>query len=276
MVKSNLMMVVLQHLRVRPTTVRGAVHLYSAYVKGAWIYLFHREDFLTIGKYLRSDVNVIIDGLNVHVRRECEDLGYYLCSTKPWTTKWFKPKPGETVIDCGSSVGAFTLRAAQRGCTVYAFEPHPETVTVLARNVSANFLDKVSIFNLALGSREGVTFLYSAPSSRGTSSLNPNWLEGRAVQEKQAFRVRVVPLDLALKDINLKMVDWLLIDVESLELELLEGATDVLRRSKRIIIEAADGNREKVLGLLQKRGFREIDHGSKWDVIQYYFFERAS
>lgn len=273
MVKSNLRVV--QHWRVRPTTIRGAVHLYSAYAKGVWTYLFHRGQFSTIGRYLHSDIDVVIDGLKVHVRRECEDLGYYLCSTKPWVVKWFKPKPGEVVVDCGSSVGAFTLRSAQKGCTVYAFEPHPETATVLAKNVRANSLDQVSIFNLALGPREGVAYLYSASSSRGTSSLNPKWWEGRAVQERQVFRVRVVPLDLALRDTNLKVIDWLLIDVESFELELLEGAKDMLGRTKRIIIEVTDGNQEKVLELLEKRGFREVDHGNKWDVIQYYFFERA-
>lgn len=46
---------------------------------------------------------------------------------------------GKTVVDVGANVGAFTVLAAKAGAhRVHAYEPHPDTHTVLVDNVRAN------------------------------------------------------------------------------------------------------------------------------------------
>jgi FkbM family methyltransferase len=48
-------------------------------------------------------------------------------------------KKGETWLDGGANIGAFSLLALVRGASVVAFEPHPENCDVWKKNILANF-----------------------------------------------------------------------------------------------------------------------------------------
>jgi FkbM family methyltransferase len=77
-------------------------------------------------------------------------------------------KGGGDFLDIGANIGSFTLIASeQEQARVYAFEPHPETFRMLQRNVELNRRDNASLFNAALGQREGQVFLTDEPGSAG-------------------------------------------------------------------------------------------------------------
>lgn len=83
-----------------------------------------------------------------------------------WRANWQfeqlvrKLQPGDIVIDCGANVGKFTRRLADRGATVYAFEPDPYCFDVLTKSFAADA--NVTLFNKAVGVENGEIALYRA------------------------------------------------------------------------------------------------------------------
>jgi tRNA G37 N-methylase Trm5 len=69
-------------------------------------------------------------------------------------------RPGTTVLDIGASLGLWTVPLAKAaraaGACVWAFEPHPQNLHWLERNVALNGLeDTVTIHRCALGDAVG-------------------------------------------------------------------------------------------------------------------------
>ncbi len=227
------------------------------------------KSFVTVGKYLGRDVMVSWEGILLYARKQSEDIGYYGRTTKADTSRWFKPERNQVVVDCGVSVGIFSLIALRNGAEVYAFEPNPETFDVLRKNVEANGYT-AHLFPLGLASKPETLTLYSPRRFTGTASFNGEWNKGNDdIVEKE---VAVTTLDDQLSGIG--TIQWLLIDVESFELELLMGADQTLKKTDRMIIEVSNVDRDSVLNLVSKYGFRELDHGSL-EGVQYFFFDRA-
>jgi FkbM family methyltransferase len=74
---------------------------------------------------------------------------------------------GETFYDVGANVGFFTLIAARLvdpGGTVVAFEPLPENVAQLRRNVELNSFRHVVVVPAAVGGESGMRS-FGSPSS---------------------------------------------------------------------------------------------------------------
>ena len=137
-----------QYLMIKPASLSDAFHLYSCYFRASTASIFQKDSFLTVGQYLKHDVYVIKDSIKVFARKHTEDIGYYATITKPWTRRWFRPSHGEIVVDCGSSVGIFSLFAGKQGSTVYAFEANPQTYGVLMNCSDCFLLPKPCSSNL--------------------------------------------------------------------------------------------------------------------------------
>ena len=64
---------------------------------------------------------------------------------------------GDTVLDIGSNIGAFTIPFAKKVCfkgKVYAFEPQSFIFRIFKENVKINKLSNIEIFNIGLGSSD--------------------------------------------------------------------------------------------------------------------------
>ena len=215
------------------------------------------------------------DGLLLKARSRSEDLGYYAHITKPSTFRWFHPSAGETVVDCGSSVGLFTMIALKNGAHVYAFEANPKTFEVLKENVAMNSFHKnAHIFNEGLSSESEEMTLYAPKHFTGTASFDIKWAENMEDKDDIArFRVPVTTLDETMDGVE--KIDWLLIDVESFEYNLLLGSVKTLDRTRNIIIEISHSQTEKVQKLLQERGFSVSDRGEGEESVQYFLYTKV-
>ncbi len=246
---------------------------YICYAKAFLVRFLNPKSFLTVGKYLSTDIVVSWNGLKLYARGHSEDLGYYARTVKRDTSRWFKPEKNQVVVDCGASVGIFSLIALQKGSTVYSFEPNPETFDVLRKNVEVNGFS-AHLFKMGLSNRPGFLILYAPKNFTGTASFNKQWSLGEREMEDEIVekKVQVTTLDDQLAE--LQKIDWLLIDVESFELELLKGSEKTLNKVNRIIIEVSHSHREEVLSLITEFGFTAIDQGTPDGGVQYFFFER--
>lgn len=139
--------------------------------------------------------------------------------------------PDTVAIDVGANIGNHTVfLAAVCGLRVEAFEPSPRLFAILQRNVTLNDLtDRVTLHRCAAGSIAGRGRLVAGPEAN---------LGQTRVQPGPAGEVDIVPLD-SLEIVG--TVSVLKIDVEGMELEVLRGAANLIRRHRpTIYVEAQD------------------------------------
>jgi FkbM family methyltransferase len=137
------------------------------------------------------------------------------------------------VLDIGAYTGVYSIEAARvnNRLIVKSFEPNPEIIQNLQKNIEANNLkERIEIFPIALGQNIGASRLYLPHNDLASSSatLNPS--------ASKFFEVKTSTLD----DLfAIESVDLIKIDVEGFESEIFAGGKKVLERCKPIILAEA-------------------------------------
>lgn len=142
----------------------------------------------------------------------------------------FSPNRGDTVVDVGAAFGFYTIMASkkvgQQG-KVVAIEPQPDNFEMLNRNVNLNKLANIITLNYAVSSKRGTLRLYSSYST----------IPERAGQSLQDYiEVSADTLDNLLRELDIDEVNWIKVDVEGAELEVLKGAIGILSKSVDIAV----------------------------------------
>ncbi|MEU9092899.1 FkbM family methyltransferase [Streptomyces sp. NPDC048428] len=180
------------------------------------------------------------------------------------------------IVDAGANIGLFTLFVKRRypAARVIAFEPVPDNIRVLKKNLRLHGIHDVTVHPVCLGAEPAAaadfTYFRRMP---GNSTRHP---EGLALQKtlmaehmgKEQAEAALeptgitVPVDrlsdvLAARHAGIGPIDLMKIDVEGAELELLRGvdAAD-WARTRAVIIEVSglDGVRAEVERILRERG----------------------
>lgn len=168
----------------------------------------------------------------------------------------FTPEPGQVVVDIGAHQGLWTLYAARRvkpEGLVIAVEPHPLNVEKLLKNLRLNNFSNVIVKQIALGSSNGETALYESRDQGSHSVIRPVQPTGRTIT------VRLRKLDsLLAEEFKVQRIDWIKIDVEGAEYDVLTGPMELLRRWKpKLVIEIhGSDNLQRVTQLLADVGYR--------------------
>lgn len=138
----------------------------------------------------------------------------------------------DTVIDVGANSGIFSCVAAAAGKTVYAFEPMPQTMRILARTIERNKLgERIEVYPIAVCDRVGIARFFG--KGQGASLI-----EGWAGQPSyDAIHLPTNTLDNLLASRLVSNKVFLKIDVEGAELEVLKGAAQVLAKCTGILLE---------------------------------------
>lgn len=137
-------------------------------------------------------------------------------------------KAGQCCLDIGAHVGIYALQIARWTAPagrVVAFEPNAGTAAVLRRHLHINgFDDRVRVEEVALGRASGTSVLFGESGS-GLSRLTAPNPDGPA--SAQAVDVAVVTVDDYCRSHSLRP-DWMLIDVEGFEFDVLAGAMETI------------------------------------------------
>jgi FkbM family methyltransferase len=146
--------------------------------------------------------------------------------------------PGMTVLDIGAHHGLYTLLAAKRvvpSGRVFSFEPSPRERRQLRIHLALNLCFNVKVQSLALGAQDATADLFVVQGSEtGCNSLRPPI----AASGTSPVSVHVTTLDHWLQTAKLRVVDFIKLDVEGAELDVLKGAADLLNRRPRPVILA--------------------------------------
>lgn len=177
-----------------------------------------------------------------------------------------------TILDIGANIGNHSLywskiRFAHK---IFAFEPMISTYQILHKNVQINRLeDKVFTYNIGLsdasGSAELNTHIYSHPEIK----FSIETVGSAALSKSAEGEMRLQPLD-SLTFINeLEQIDFVKIDVEGFECNVLKGAEKTLRKFKPLIfIESFSQNYIETDKILTSFGYEMI---KKFDDDNYLY-----
>lgn len=146
-------------------------------------------------------------------------------------------KPGDVVVEVGSNIGAHTVplgKSVGVDGKVMAFEPQPFIYSLLCANIGLNELSNVITYNMGLGSSEKTMYLdttdYEQFGNFGGIGL---------ISDKTNTPISVKSLD----QFELAKCDFLKIDAEGMESDVLIGAKNTINKHKPII--AIENNYEE-------------------------------
>lgn len=188
-----------------------------------------------------------------------------------------------TAIDVGSADGFIAdLNPISFAVDAVGFEPNPDHFAALS--ASDGHWRSLRYLPHAVGGQVGTRTLYRPKFSNSSTLLPPNAAIGTAFDKKQFFdveettEVEVVSLDDALTRFDIRNPDYLKLDVEGAEFEILEGASHALSTLSAIrvevcFVEVRQGQRlgMEVGHYLEERGFRlmHVTDLSAWRVRGY-------
>ncbi len=181
--------------------------------------------------------------------------------------KLFLPKEGDIVVDVGAHIGRYTIIASKmigfRG-KVIAIEAHPANYDILKRNIALNKLSNVIALNYAVHSRKIMVKLYEPGQEEGFTIYNTIMSDRTTLNNQKYIEVKADTLDSLLLENGIKEVNWIKIDVEGAEYEVLMGATSMLSSNKDIslLIEIHNlGHKNKnfyepIIQLLESKNYK--------------------
>jgi len=163
-----------------------------------------------IYNYLGTEIDSPIDSLEAYVEVFCDNVYDHIAT----------PKEGDTVIDIGAYVGMYSIKASKfvgDAGLVVAVEPLPSNIGYLERNTTS--LPNIRIVNTALSNYTGSARLYSSPSSAAHSIT---------YIRNDFTTVSVTTLDELIKSMGIQKVDYIKMDAEGSDVNILLGANNVL------------------------------------------------
>lgn len=130
----------------------------------------------------------------------------------------------DVIVDAGAQIGSFTVKVAKKAKKVIAFEPEPSNFELLCINTRE--LENVEIHSSALWSKSGNAKLKHHRLNVGGSTL----LNLSPAISDYEIDVETVRLDDIINE-----VDFLKMDVEGAELEVLRGSKRLLETQHPVI-----------------------------------------
>ena len=145
----------------------------------------------------------------------------------------------DVVFDIGANIGAFTVPFAKKVGDfgeIYSFEPQKLIYEILHENVNKNKLKNVKVFNIGVGKKEEELELndidYSKVGNFGGVSFKYESSSFTKNIKNKKYKVKVKNLD---QLTEIKKCNFIKMDVELMELEILTGGKNFLKKFRPIL-----------------------------------------
>jgi len=196
-------------------------------------------------------------------------------------------KKGMHVIDLGAHIGYHTVIMSkiigEKG-RVFAFEPNPDHIKLLEKNIKVNKLTNVTIVKKAVGNKNGKITLH----------LNPENLADHRIYQTEDWKgvdVQITSLDQYFKNMKIP-IDFIKMDIQGAEGEAILGMKKLLEKNKKIKIlsefwpeglNQSPIHAKEYLQVLQKLGFvlryinekeDSIEKASIDDILRFSTMDR--
>lgn len=169
-------------------------------------------------------------------------------------------KEGDVVVEAGANIGSFTVPYAKRvglAGRVVAFEPQRVIYQMLCGNLSLNGIWNTHAFQGGLGAERALLHVppvnYTVVGNYGGVSLTQEPGEPVFIEQLDAYQ--------------LPRCDFMKIDVEGMELEVLKGA-DATIKAHRPVLYVENDRKEKSDALMAH--LRSLGYDLYWSCPQLY------
>jgi FkbM family methyltransferase len=193
------------------------------------------------------------------------------CDAVPWLDR-IEPliHKDDLILDVGANMGVVSLWLSQRCDHVHAFEPHPENIAMITSQMNLRNSKNITLHQCALGKEETEMQLH-VKNFHGHHSLGD--VDNSPTVGK--MRVKVQTMDDVCKELNVEQIQFLKIDVEGFESDVLLGGSQLLAE-KRIdyilfelqetILHSIQRTSQEVFQILFDSGYEIIDlNGTKME-----------
>lgn len=185
------------------------------------------------------------------------------------------------IIDVGAYNGVPYFKRAKKdsSITVYAFEPNKKMFLSLSNNAPKNY----KAFNMIVSEIDGEVDFYKNQNEETNSILPFNkenlhmWPNSHVLKTVNKTKMQSIRLDTFIKKENIKEVDFLKIDAQGADLQVLKSCGEKLDIIKNIQVEVCDiqiyenGNQlEETIEYLLGKNFSKVNtiqHNKTKDII---------
>lgn len=186
-------------------------------------------------------------------------------------------KEGDICFDIGANIGIYSSvlsRAVGSAGHVHSFEPVRHIRRKLYANLAMNGAKNVTVNHFALGAEAGELPMFQVKEGEfrgGTSTfVRNNNVEKMGEQAFEKEIVKIAALDSYVEEMGIDRVDFMKIDVEGFELNVLKGAVKTLGKFRPPILFEHNQGR---LGGLE---IKEEDFALLFSELGYSCFETGT
>ncbi len=221
--------------------------------------LYFRDYFkLVRGKYIFYKLR---NGTVFKIRPKTNDRVFFneiwlSCSYVP---PGFEINRSDLVLDIGAHIGFFSVFAALRAKEghVYSFEPAPANFEMLQENIRLNGIKNITPINKAISQKGGTREFIIYPNSISTGAHSFAYSENRNLK----ITVQTISLDEFVKNHGIQKIDFLKMDCEEAEYEILFNSShETLSMINKISMEYHDmdstRNVTRLKTFLEQKGFK--------------------
>lgn len=181
------------------------------------------------------------------------------------TLDYLKSKYGtfDTILDIGSNIGNHMLYYCDKlgAKQIHCFEPNQFNYNILQKNIKLNNLqNKVFLYKKAVGAKAAK----GSEKNFTYENTGMNVVEILTEESTVDDAIDIVTID----SFHFAGVDFIKIDVEGFEMEVLQGAKQALQSSNAVVlIEVFDNNKQQVDTFMHSLGYKELISLEDYNVI---------
>ena len=187
-------------------------------------------------------------------------------------------------VDIGANIGHHTLFVSSIAYNVHSFEPFPLVSTKLRQKIHDNNIKNVFLHQVGLGRKREIKDFYPPPTcNTGTGSFILGWNESNEV-----VKLQIEIGDEYFNNYGISKVDFIKIDVEGFEVDVIRGLTKTIHSNTPICFFEWNQNKfnsdfkngkklfpdtykfyifidsQKTLGIFQKSDYGLAKLGDSW------------
>ncbi|MHA2046513.1 MAG: FkbM family methyltransferase [Candidatus Thorarchaeota archaeon] len=223
------------------------------------------------GLVVPIDENAAFVGGSWQIRDEQNRPGAYDLPLLQFFSNQVRKIENPVILDIGASTGSFSILPLVTGGKVMAFEPNPVAFRALKLTVAANGLNgSVELNECAVGGGNG-EIVFNVPEQALHMAVSTTGVPRRIDLKWNAIKVKQITID----SLGLDRVDFVKIDTEGNELQVLAGAEQTIKQHKPgILTEYTSLNtrqcgyeREEIMAVLKRWGytqFRQVGIEDLW------------
>lgn len=222
-------------------------------------------------------LEIIFEKLNIikkNIKRKDKNFKFYVKNNllryrvdsfftkEPQTIKWIETfKENSNFWDIGSNIGLYSIYAAKtKNSNVISFEPSYYNLETLVSNILLNKLSsKIAVVPSWLIEEKGSIFIDYKANISGSANLSIS-----SNDSLNTIKSYGLSLDLFKDLYDVEYPNYIKIDVDGSELNLLKGSQNIIKKVDEILIEVENKNKniEKINEFFLNKNFIKISEES--------------